>query len=451
MTLFNNFCAAILAVASSCGTAINDAARIIFGVFAAGTNTAVGFLPTIRRMKLATAFLAVAVAIPLMSACGGGGGGGTDLNSPRSPGTAEGVSSVGSISETTVTAVVALVSAEETTPIPPTMATISADFTTAAGTGEDLVFPVSDGSALIRSEDGNDYALIYQQDEFTPSTSTIELEPVHVWEFETGQTNSEVVSVVAAFQAQANTDADLAPADVTVTVKGARDRVNVLRESDGENIRYSVDAYIFETEYSALGLWIEDPREFFGLSTVARDPDVSESEVFYFGLRTPTTFVPSGMATYSGVAAGQYLRNLGTVTADRFFVSGVVTLTADFNTDAGISGTADLEAYNVADLATSSGTVNVLLNNTSGSSESNIDDATFDGTATIMGTPTGAFADLASGVVADDSGFEGYFTGPEAEEAVGGVRVVTNGADGDADTLADNDFLEFGFLTREQP
>ena len=83
MTLFNNFCAAILAVASSCGTAINDAARIIFGFFAAGTNAAVGFLPTIRRMKLATAFLAVAVAIPLMSACGGGGGSGFTRPTPE--------------------------------------------------------------------------------------------------------------------------------------------------------------------------------------------------------------------------------------------------------------------------------------------------------------------------------------------------------------------------------
>ena len=70
MTRISNFCAAILAVASACGTAIKDAARIIFEFFAAGTNAAVGFLPTIRRMKSATAFLAVAVAIPLMSACG---------------------------------------------------------------------------------------------------------------------------------------------------------------------------------------------------------------------------------------------------------------------------------------------------------------------------------------------------------------------------------------------
>ena len=193
MTLFNNFCAAILAVASSSGTAIKDAVRIIFGFFAAGANAAVGFLPTIRRMKSATAFLAVAVAIPLMSACGGGGSsGGTDLNSPRGPGTAEGVSSVGSISRTTVMENVALASTMTITqPMASAVATISVDFTNADGTGEDLVFPVGSellltliiastntldltvsSSALIRSANGNDYAYIYHQDTFASITTT---------------------------------------------------------------------------------------------------------------------------------------------------------------------------------------------------------------------------------------------------------------------------------------
>ena len=542
MTLFNNFCAAILAVASSSGTAIKDAVRIIFGFFAAEANAAVGFLPTIRRMKSATAFLAVAVAIPLMSACGGGSSGGTDLNSPRGPGTSEGVSRVGTISQTTVMSVVAL-----TTPIPQLAATlIGVDFTNAAGTGSDLVFPVDDdGSALIRSANGNDYAFINHQDSFTITTTTTiaavlpsftladassftyqvssggctggegvpqascvlgtnpgtgtwtfgpgsilatttfsgmafsvivasliptptsetivtvfamdamtmtmrePFSPIHVWEFETGQTNSEVASVVAAFQTKVTAAADLASAFVTVTVKGARDRVNRSRPSDNQNIRYSVDAYIFETEYSALGLWIEDPRGFFGLSTVAWDPDVSDSGVFHFGLQTPTGGVPStGTATYSGIAAGRYFRNGGESAEDRFSVSGVVNLAADFTDNGGISGTAALTAYGVTDLATSEGEVTVQLTDTSippttspvtPDTTSNIVGATFSGDASISpGSAAGAFADLASGVDADDSEFEGYFTGPGAQEAVGRVEVET-----------DNDELEFGFLTRQ--
>ena len=236
-----------------------------------------------------------------------------------------------------------------------------------------------------------------------------------------------------------NADIDSRLAGVTtVTVKGARDRVNELR--DRQNIRYSVDAYIFETEYSALGLWIEDPREFLGLSTVAWDPAVSDSGVFHFGLQTPATGpadgVPdAGTVTYSGIAAGRYLRNRGESADDRFSVSGVVNLTADFTANTGgISGTADLTAYEVADLATSSGVVTVQLSESltpDPAANSNIDGATFLGTTSILGT-AGAFTNLGSGV----GEFEGYFTGPGAEEAVGRATVVT-----------DDDFLEFGFLT----
>ena len=565
MTLFNNFCAAILAVASACRTAIKDAARIIFGFFAAEANAAVGFLPTIRRMKSATAFLAVAVAIPLMSACGGGGSsGGTDLNSPRGPGTAEGDSSVGSISRTTVTENVALASAMTITqPMASAVATISVDFTNADGTGEDLVFPVGsvtvrtlesdagttmvdvNSRALIRSADGNDYALINHQNSFaitttitvaavpptsynldgasftyqapsgrcsggvdpvsstmictstgiwtfmsvtaaisatitfsgvpfseifaglstaetrtimpdgdsprtfTPVTTTIS--PIHVWEFETGQTNSEVASVVAAFQTKvtAAAESDLVRAVVTVTVKGARDRVNRSRPSDNQNIRYSVDAYIFETQYSALGLWIEDPREFFGLSTVAWDPDVSESGVFHFGLQTPTGGVPNtGTARYTGIAAGRYLRNRGERAEDRFSVSGVVNLEADFTDNGGITGTAALTAYAVADLATSEGEVTVQL--TDGTFGTGDDRATFSGVTSISpDSAAGDFRALERGVdgtpVDGTGGFEGYFTGPGAdrarpEEAVGRATFESNsGANS----------LEFGFLTQQ--
>ena len=267
-----------------------------------------------------------------------------------------------------------------------------------------------------------------------------------VWEFETGQTNSEVASVVAAFQTKVSADIDSTTANVTVTVKGARDRVNFSRDGDNQNIRYSVDAYIFETEYSALGLWIEDPREFLGLSTVAWDPDVSDSEVFYFGLQTPTVagiLTTGGIAEYSGIAAGRYLRNGGESAADRFAVSGVVNLTANFDSDAGIDGTADLTAYGVTDLATSSGVVTVRLTDAGNNPDSNR--ATFSGTTSILGTAAGVFSDLGSDVVAGESEFEGYFTGPRAEEAVGRATVQTGGNDLEVD-----DFLEFGFLTTRQ-
>ena len=534
MTLFNNFCAAILAVASACRTAIKDAARIIFGFFAAGTNAAVGFLPTIRRMKLATAFLAVAVAIPLMSACGGGGGGGiSTLNN-------------------TIAQVEDDPENERDLISQPLASSSGADFTTADGTGSDLVFPVD--SALIRSASGNDYTYIYQQDAFevtrttvsgapvyevrgafrvrgvtteesnmlslapgsggnvlisqsyvdtggntvntrgsfrivcdeddctftptptgpaanpiyprvpatfslggttigeiantdsdfrgigpgTPTTTTTTIAAtVHVSEFDTEGTNAAVATVVSALQTVVNAADDgtgLASATVTIAVKGARDISVTYLDADGENAPRVVEAYFFETQYSALAWWIQDPREFF-LSTVARDPAVSESEVFYFGLQTPANGVPNtGMATYSGVAAGQYLRNLGTVTADRFFVSGAVTLEANFAANGGISGTADLTAYGVEDLAPSMGTVTVQL--TDGTFRTGDESATFDGDASIMGTPTGEFLDLAGGA----GTFEGYFTGPGAEEAVGGVEVET-----------DNDELEFGFLTRQVP
>ena len=73
--------------------------------------------------------------------------------------------------------------------------------------------------------------------------------------------------------------------------------------------------------------------------------------------------------------------------------------------------------------------VTVLLNDNSGS-DSNIDGADFSDTATIMGTPTSSEVfDVLDGGAGT---FEGYFTGPEAEEAVGRVIVVTDGADDDA-------------------
>ena len=556
MTLFNNFCAAILAVASACRTAINDAVRIIFGFFAAEANAAVGFLPTIRRMKSATAFLAVAVAIPLMSACGGGGSsGGTDLNSPRGPGTTERDSSVGTISQATVMSVVMQVRAAEQdtdpTPIPQPMASDGASLD-----DENSVFPV--GSAFIRSANGNDYAFIYQQDfsitttinvpevlpsfdladasSFTyqvssggctggdgvpsslascepdaddsnmgtwtftgpgsiPATTTFSgvafsvfvvaslsptptsetivtvtamaatmtmsvstFSPIHVWEFETGQTNSEVASVVAAFQTKvtAAAESDLVEAVVTVTVKGARDRVNRSRESDNQNIRYSVDAYIFETQYSALGLWIEDPREFFGLSTVAWDSTVSESGVFYFGLQTPAAGVPdTGTATYSGIAAGRYFRNRGVSADDRFSVSGVVNLEANFVDAGGISGTAALTAYGVTDLATSEGEVTVQLSEPlTPNPASNIDGATFFGATSISpGSSAGAFRALERGV-GGTGGFVGYFTGPGgvdgAEEAVGSAT-FESGFESGRDGADGAHSLEFGFLTRQAP
>ena len=76
MTRINNFCAALLAVASVCGTTINAAVtQMIF-------RFPTGFLPTIRQMKTVMGILVIAVTIPL-SACGGGGGGGA---SPLTPG-----------------------------------------------------------------------------------------------------------------------------------------------------------------------------------------------------------------------------------------------------------------------------------------------------------------------------------------------------------------------------
>ena len=514
MTLFNNFCAAILAVASACRTAIKDAARIIFGFFAAGTNAAVEFLPTIRRMKSATAFLAVAVAIPLMSACGSSSG----ISVTPSNTLAETIAQVEDDLEN-----------EEVLISQPLASSTGADFRTAGGTGSNLVFPVD--SALIRSASGNDYAYLYQQNaitiaevlaigpyvvstEFTwtdlsvgsagcrqrnaadmvscsagvytfsvgdsispnarfggndDATSThiedvvaagntgnigqLDGTPartipatVHVSEFDTEGTNTTVAAVVSVLQTVVNAsvvDTGFASATVTIAVKGARDiSVTYLNVTTGVNEPRVVDGYFFETQYSALAWWIERPDLFLSNGNWTFD-----TRLLHFGLQTPAAGARTGTVTYSGIAAGGYLRNGGTVVADRFVVGGQVNLIADFLDAGGISGTAELEAYNVADLATSRGMVTVLLNDNSGS-DSNIDGADFSDTATIMDTPTvgEAFADLDGGA----GTFEGYFTGPGAEEAVGRVIVVTDGADDDANTLADNDFLEFGFLTREE-
>ena len=543
MTLFNNFCAAILAVASSSRTAINDAARIIFGFFAAGTNAAVGFLPTIRRMKSATAFLAVAVAIPLMSACGSSSSG-ISATPPTPP----------IVPETTLERIINLV-ADDPGDITQPEASSGADFGTA---GSDLPFPVNStlslsvDSALIRFASGNDYTYLYQQAAFsftvttttpgtpgssgtpatsyeftaasfvvdasaggtgcsqigglsgsgnfscssgvwtftgwtgtiqagatfntllfstlasgtsptagsrtprggtpsTPSTSprtttvtTAISATVHVSEFDTEGTNAAVVSVVSALQTAVNAADDntgFASATVTIAVKGARDiSVTYLNMTTGVNEPRVVDAYLFETQYSALAWWIENPDTF-----LSSDAWAFDTRLLHFGLQTPASGARTGTATYSGIAAGQYLRDGGTLAIDRFVVGGRVTLDADFTANTGgISGTAELAAFRVTDLDAAVGAVTVSLTNPDSgtANNNNIVGATFSGSASIPTTNTatdGEFSDFRGNTGVGT--FEGYFTGPRAEEAVGRVIVETTG----------DDTLEFGFLTREEP
>ena len=580
MTRISNFCAAILAVASACRTAIKDAARIIFGFFAAEANAAVGFLPTIRRMKSATAFLAVAVAIPLMSACGGGGSGisatpPTPRIVPADPPIVPADPPI--VPADTQAEIIALVEADPTNAdgdiTQPEASSTGADFTTAAGTDEDLIFPVD--SALIRTASGNGYVYIYQQAAFnftvtttvttitpeipgtpatsyeftaasfvvdasaggtgcsqiggfsgsgsfgcsggvwtftgwtgiiqagalfnglqfstlasgtspsagsrtprggsttTPSTTTAVTTTVttttpttvttaisaavhDVWEFDTEGTNTTVAAVVSRLQTLVDgsrVSTGLETASVAIAVKGARDTVTYLDRTTGENASRVVEAYLFEAQYSALAGWIEDPDNFLsrgsssGSWATEFDPIPRIPRVLYFGLQTPAAAADArtGTAIYSGIAAGQYLEEGGATVDDRFLVGGVVTLNVDFTTNEGITGRANLAAYNVGDLAALDGVVTVDLTNPDRSTRSNIDDAIFSGRVTIVGMPIDdtAFDDL-NGLAGT---FDGYFTGPGAEEAVGRVIVVTGSG---TPATTDDAILEFGFLTREE-
>ena len=347
------------------------------------------------------------------------------------------------------------------------------DFRTPAGTGDDpLVFRV-DGSrrAVIRSADGTDYVAARPLNAVTVTNSagtavlTVAATVVtRRYETDSANRHSEVTGLVGNMQTILNTADDgtgLASANVSVAVKGAREEsATWLGRNSGVIFTFPIDFYVFETEYSALGLWMESPSDFLGRGDLA----YWWAWTGAFGLQTPAADVPTtGTAIYSGVAAGRYLRynpddsntpdddrDVVFTAAERFLVGGKVTLNANFANTGGISGTAVLDAYNVATPTTSSGMVTVQLNDNSGGSTSNIDGATFSGETSITGTPDAneAFADLtAAKVDAATSEFSGLFTGPGAEEATGNVIVTSTDTPGGTN----NPYaLNFGFLTRRQ-
>ena len=356
----------------------------------------------------------------------------------------------------------------------PITATIGgSDFRTPAGTGDDLVFRV-DGSrrAVIRSADGTDYVAARPLNAVTVTNSagtavlTVAATVVtRRYETDSANRHSEVTGLVGNMRTILNAADDgtgLASANVSVAVKGAREEsATWLGRNSGVIYTFPIDFYVFETQYSALGLWMEAPSDFLGTGDLA----YWWAWTGAFGLQTPAADVPTtGTAIYSGVAAGRYLRynpddsNTPAVderdvvfpAADRFLVGGKVTLNANFANTGGISGTAVLDAYNVATPTTSSGMVTVQLNDNSGGSTSNIDGATFSGETSITGTPDAneAFADLtAAKVDAATSEFSGLFTGPGAEEATGNVIVTSTDTPGGTN----NPYaLNFGFLTRRQ-
>ena len=355
----------------------------------------------------------------------------------------------------------------------PITATIGgSDFRTPAGTGDDLVFRV-DGSrrAVIRSADGTDYVAARPLNAVTVTNSagtavlTVAATVVtRRYETDSANRHSEVTGLVGNMQTILNTADDgtgLASANVSVAVKGAREEsATWLGRNSGVIFTFPIDFYVFETEYSALGLWMESPSDFLGRGDLA----YWWAWTGAFGLQTPAADVPTtGTAIYSGVAAGRYLRynpddsntpdddrDVVFTAAERFLVGGKVTLNANFANTGGISGTAVLDAYNVATPTTSSGMVTVQLNDNSGGSTSNIDGATFSGQPSITGTPDAneAFADLtAAKVDAATSEFSGLFTGPGAEEATGNVIVTSTDTPGGTN----NPYaLNFGFLTRRQ-
>ena len=340
------------------------------------------------------------------------------------------------------------------------------DFRTPAGTGDDLVFRV-DGStrAVIRSADGTDYVAARPLNAVTVSNLTVAATVVaRRYETDSANRHSEVTGLVGNMQTILNADDDgtgLASANVSVAVKGAREEsATWLGRISGVIYTFPIDFYVFETQYSALGLWMEAPSDFLGTGDLA----YWWAWTGAFGLQTPAADVPTtGTAIYSGVAAGRYLRynpddsntfdddrDVVFTAAERFLVGGKVTLNANFANTGGISGTAVLDAYNVATPTTSSGMVTVQLNDNSGGSTSNIDGATFSGETSITGTPDAneAFADLtAAKVDAATSEFSGLFTGPGAEEATGNVIVTSTDTPGGTN----NPYaLNFGFLTRRQ-
>ena len=340
------------------------------------------------------------------------------------------------------------------------------DFRTPAGTGDDLVFRV-DGSrrAVIRSADGTDYVAARPLNAVTVSNLTVAATVVaRRYETDSANRHSEVTGLVGNMQTILNADDDgtgLASANVSVAVKGAREEsATWLGRNSGVIYTFPIDFYVFETQYSALGLWMEAPSDFLGTGDLA----YWWAWTGAFGLQTPAADVPTtGTAIYSGVAAGRYLRynpddsntpnddrDVVFTAAERFLIGGKVTLNANFANTGGISGTAVLDAYNVATPSTSSGMVTVQLNDNSGGSTSNIDGATFSGETSITGTPDAneAFADLtAAKVDAATSEFSGLFTGPGAEEATGNVIVTSTDTPGGTD----NPYaLNFGFLTRRQ-
>ena len=340
------------------------------------------------------------------------------------------------------------------------------DFRTPAGTGDDLVFRV-DGStrAVIRSADGTDYVAARPLNAVTVSNLTVAATVVaRRYETDSANRHSEVTGLVGNMQTILNAADDgtgLASANVPVAVKGAREEsATWLGRNSGVIYTFPIDFYVFETQYSALGLWMEAPSDFLGRGDLA----YWWAWTGAFGLQTPAADVPTtGTAIYSGVAAGRYLRynpddsntpdddrDVVFTAAERFLVGGKVTLNANFANTGGISGTAVLDAYNVATPTTSSGMVTVQLNDNSGGSTSNIDGATFSGQPSITGTPDAneAFADLtAAKVDAATSEFSGLFTGPGAEEATGNVIVTSTDTPGGTN----NPYaLNFGFLTRQQ-
>ena len=440
MTLFNNFCAAILAVASSSGTAIKDAARIIFGFFAAGTNAAVGFLPTIRRMKSATAFLAVAVAIPLMSACGGGGGGGGGLPTPPSDTTADithALAATVSVRTATATTVAfSGINPASATPIP---AAATTDNLGAEYALFDVPEEVDEDDAVFNAavyRKGGERMVVYQDTDAGVSTVILTLtsdqsafENLHVRTTVNGGTTTTIFDADGAFY-------------------------------DGTAFSASRRLLLVENEYSAIGVWMSQ-----GGDSNFRVLNAGFTGIGP-GFLTPTGDALDGTnraaATYIGNAIGS-LRDIrdaeGANGGQAYLVYGESEFSADFANNL-ISGGVTLRAYNVDDAIqdgsvsgdTSRGAIAITLSAPTPFATGNI----FEGEpAYAVGAEAnlGVFRGLINTGNTDfgevgglDRGFNGRFYGPDAEEVAGYIEVDVDIYDPDTNPATDDDiYLDVQF------